>query len=118
MLHEVRAKVLKFVPVDKDGEKSKSPWSTQGVGALRLLKNKETSLVRLLMRAEPRGNVAINRALIPDLGYSADAKYVKVATANETGDGMETWMVQVKTKESAKELADAMEEHKVANKKD
>ncbi|KAF4125662.1 nucleoporin NUP2 [Geosmithia morbida] len=121
VLHEVRAKVLKFKPAsddDADKPKSKSPWSTQGVGALRILQNKETKMVRLLMRAEPRGNVAINRALIPDLVYKADEKYVKVATANETGDGMETWMVQVKTKEFAKALADSMEEHKSANKKD
>lgn len=120
-LHEVRAKALKYVSADKvegdDKPKSKSPWSTQGVGALRLLKNKETNMVRLLLRAEPRGHVAMNRAVLPNVTYKADAKYVKVMTANEKGDGLETWMIQVKTKDLAKTLAEALEKHKEANKK-
>ncbi|EFY92903.1 hypothetical protein J3458_004517 [Metarhizium acridum] len=119
--HEVRAKVLKFVPAseksDEDKPKSKSPWSTQGVGQLRLLQHKETKLVRLLLRAEPRGHVALNRALLPNLTYKADEKYVKLTTSNEKGDGLETWMIQVKTKDLAKELAELLEKNKEANKK-
>lgn len=117
----MRAKVLKFVPAgnkeDGDTPKSKSPWSTQGVGSLKLLKHEETGVVRLLLRAEPRGHVAMNRAVLPDLDYKADAKYVKLTTGGETGDGFETWMIQVKTKELAVKLAEALEEHKGANKK-
>ena len=121
VLHEVRAKVLKFVPADKqeddDKPKTKSPWSTQGVGSLRLLKHKETGVVRLLLRAEPRGHVALNRALLPDFDYKADEKYVKLTTSNEKGDGLETWMLQVKTKDLAKTLAENLEKNKEANKK-
>lgn len=121
MLHEVRAKVLKFVPADKlEGDekaKSKSPWSTQGVGPLRLLKNKETGLVRLLLRAEPRGNVALNRAVLPNMAYKSQEKYVKVTTSNEKGDGLETWMIQTKTKDLAETLAASVEEHKKLNEK-
>ncbi|CAG9949709.1 unnamed protein product [Clonostachys rosea f. rosea IK726] len=119
-LHEVRAKVLKFIPAGSEGDdkpKSKSPWSTQGVGPLRVLQNKETKLVRLLLRAEPRGHVALNRALMPEMSYKADNKYVKITTSNEKGDGLETWMIQVKTKELAIELAEALEKHKKENKK-
>lgn len=119
-LHEVKARVLKFVPAgeksDEDKPKSKSPWSTQGVGPLRLLKHKETGSVRLLLRAEPRGHIAMNRAVLPDMSYKADEKYVKMTTGNETGDGLETWMIQVKTKDLAKELAEALEKHKELNK--
>ncbi|PTB64186.1 hypothetical protein BBK36DRAFT_1124512 [Trichoderma citrinoviride] len=121
ILHEVRAKVLKFVPMGETSEgeekKAKNPWVTKGVGSLRLLKHKETSAVRLLLRAEPRGNVAMNRIVLPDLSYKANEKYVKMTTSNETGDGLETWMIQVKTKELAKELGDALEKHKAFNKK-
>jgi hypothetical protein len=121
VLHEVRAKVLRFIPAseksDEDKPKSKSPWSTQGVGQLRLLQNKESKLVRLLLRAEPRGHVALNRALMPNLTYKADEKYVKLTTSNEKGDGLETWMIQVKTKEIAKELAESLENNKASNKK-
>lgn len=121
ILHEVRAKVLKFVPMGEisEGEekKAKNPWVTKGVGSLRLLKHKETNAVRLLLRAEPRGNVAMNRIVLPDLSYKASEKYVKMTTSNETGDGLETWMIQVKTKELAKELGDALEKNKAFNKK-
>lgn len=115
-MHEVRAKVLKFVIADGE-KKTKSPWSTQGIGPLRILQHKETKQVRLLLRAEPRGNVAMNRALLPDFDYNADAKYVKLTTSNEKGDGLETWMIQVKTKDLAKELAEKLEEHKKLNEK-
>ncbi|KAK6696977.1 hypothetical protein SNK05_013640 [Fusarium graminearum] len=121
VVHDVRAKVLKFVPAgDKSDDKkpkSQSPWSTQGVGALRLLKHKETNIVRLLLRAEPRGHIAMNRAVLPDMSYKADKKYVKMTTSNEKGDGLETWMIQVKTADMAKELAEALEKNKVHNKK-
>lgn len=120
-LHEVRAKALKFI-TDKseDGDdkpKAKSPWKTEGLGQLRLLKNKDTNAVRLLLRAEPRGNVAMNRLVLPDLEYKADRKYLKITTSNDKGDGLETWMIQVKTEELSKGLAKALEENKAANKK-
>ncbi|PNY28661.1 Uncharacterized protein TCAP_01415 [Tolypocladium capitatum] len=122
VLHEVRAKVLKFLPPgDKsdsdDRAKPKSPWTTRGVGTLRLLKHKESGVVRLLLRAEPRGHVALNRALLPNMTYKADEKYVKITTSNEKGDGLETWMIQVKTKDLAKEAAEALEKNKGSNKK-
>ncbi|KAM0212881.1 hypothetical protein ACHAPA_009136 [Fusarium lateritium] len=121
VMHDVRAKVLKFAPAGEKSDdkkpKSQSPWSTQGVGALRLLKHKETNVVRLLLRAEPRGHIAMNRAVLADMSYKADKKYVKMTTSNEKGDGLETWMIQVKTADMAKELADALEKNKVHNKK-
>lgn len=59
----------------------------------------------------------MNRALMPEMSYKADNKYVKITTSNEKGDGLETWMIQVKTKELAIELAEALEKHKKENKK-
>ena len=61
--------------------------------------------------------IAINRSVLPDLDYKADKKYVKLTTSNEAGDGLETWMIQVKTEDMAKKLAEALEENKVHNKK-
>ncbi len=122
VLHEVRAKVLKFVPPGQgsdsdDKAKSKSPWTTKGVGPFRILKHKATGGVRILLRAEPRGHVALNRSLLPDMNYKAEEKYVKLTTSNDDGSGLETWMVQVKTKDLAVALAAALESHKAANKK-
>jgi len=124
VVHDVRAKIMKFEPPGKgeseDGEekKAKSPWSTKGVGPLRLLKHKTTGAVRVLLRREPTGQVALNRVVLPDFKYKAEEKYVKLTTSNDAGSGLETWMVQVKTKDLAKALAEALEKHKSANKKD
>lgn len=133
VVHEVRAKALKLVVGgESDGESGggggggdkkaaaadkKNPWKTQGVGPLRLMKHKTTGAVRMLLRAEPRGHVALNKRILPDFNYRAENKYVKVTTSNDAGTGLETWMVQVKTKELAGALAEALETHKVANKK-
>ncbi|KAL2132164.1 hypothetical protein VTI74DRAFT_4127 [Chaetomium olivicolor] len=128
-VHEVRAKAVKLVTgtdsddesgsnADKGAAKKKSPWKVMGVGPLRLLKHKTTGAVRMLMRAEPRGHVALNKAVLPNFAYKADNKYVKVTTASDDGKGLETWMLQVKTPEAAKALAAALEEHKIANKKE
>ncbi|KAL2758079.1 hypothetical protein ACRALDRAFT_2017106 [Sodiomyces alcalophilus JCM 7366] len=122
-VHEVRSKVLKFVPAseaaeDSGGEgkgKSKSPWVTRGIGPFRLLKHKTSGAVRMVVRAEPRGHVVLNRVLLPNETYKNDGKYVKLLTSNETGDGLETYMVQVKNPEVAKELAAVLEKHKGGN---
>jgi hypothetical protein len=125
-VHEVRAKAVKLVTGgDSDDEsgsnadkaKKKSPWKVQGVGPLRLLRHKTTGTVRLLLRAEPRGHVALNKVVLPEFTYKADNKYVKVTTASDDGKGLETWMLQVKTPAAAEALAAALEEHKKANKK-
>lgn len=130
VVHEVRAKALKLViGGDSEGESSgdkkaaaaaadkKNPWKTQGVGPLRFMKHKTTGAVRMLLRAEPRGHVALNKRILPDFNYKAENKYVKITTSNDAGNGLETWMIQVKTKELAAALAEALETHKVANKK-
>ncbi|KAK4241287.1 hypothetical protein C8A03DRAFT_30508 [Achaetomium macrosporum] len=126
-VHEVRAKAVKLVTGPDSDEDSgsnadkakakKSPWKVQGVGPLRLLKHKTTGAVRMLLRAEPRGHVALNKTVLPDFSYKADNKYVKVTTATDDGKGLETWMLQVKTPAAAQALAEALEEHKKANKK-
>lgn len=125
VVHEVRAKAVKLVTSsesdDESGSNAKkakqSTWKTQGVGPLRLLKNQSTGAVRLLLRAEPRGHVALNKTVLPNFTYKADAKTVKLTTATDDGKGLETWVLQVKTPVFAQALAEALEEHKVANKK-
>ncbi|KUI55472.1 hypothetical protein VP1G_02759 [Cytospora mali] len=125
VVHEVRAKALRLVQskADEDdktaSKKSNSSWKTEGLGPLRVLKHKATGAVRILLRAEPRGNVAMNKLVLPDFDYKVDkgAKWVKVACAKDDGKGLETWMLQVKTNEFAVKLAGALEENKKANKK-
>lgn len=118
MLHEVRAKVIKYIPVQKgDEDAPKSPWSTQGVGPLRVLKNKSTGTVRILLRAEPRGHIAMNKTILPDIEYAAKEKTISFVAASDDGSNLETWLLQVKKPELAKELASVLEANKSANKK-
>ncbi|KAK0616108.1 hypothetical protein B0T17DRAFT_609953 [Bombardia bombarda] len=124
VVHEVRAKALKLVDVDGDGENDneskKKEWKTQGVGPFRIMKHKTTGAVRMLLRAEPRGHVALNKTVLPNFTYKvepAGGKLVKVTTASDDGKSLESWLLQVKTPAFAQALADRLEEHKTANKK-
>lgn len=125
VVHEVRAKALRHVPVQPDDDdevkakKKAAPWQTEGLGPLRVLKHKTTGAVRILLRTEPSGKVAMNKLVLPNFEYKVEkgAKWIKVTTAKDDGKGLETWMLQVKTNEFAVKLAAALEEQKMANKK-
>lgn len=128
VVHEVRAKALRLVQSKADDDddktagkdkKTSSNWKTEGLGPLRVLRHKTTGAVRILLRAEPRGNIAMNKLVLADFDYKVDkgAKWVKVPCAKDDGKGLETWMLQVKSNEFAVKLAGALEEHKKANKK-
>ncbi|PBP19865.1 RanBP1 domain protein [Diplocarpon rosae] len=104
VLHEVRAKAQKF-------EKA---WVTKGLGFLRILKHKDTKATRMLLRADPTGTVIMNKSLVEQFKYESNAKTVKVLTAADDGKGLETWLLQVKTEDSAKKLAQILEENKRA----
>jgi nucleoporin NUP2 len=125
-VHEVRAKALKLelggdaTDGDSPAKKAETKWSTKGVGPLLLLKHKTTGKVRMLLRAAPGGHIALNKLVLPNFTYKPEpngGKYVKITTANDSGKGLETWMLQVKTKELAQSLADALEANKSANEK-
>jgi hypothetical protein len=109
-IHEVRAKALKFL--QGEGGDSSNKWETQGVGPLRVLKHKETGVSRILLRADPRGTIVLNKALLSGVKYEAQKKTVKFLTAGEHGNGIETWLLQVKTEDFAKTLAEVLEANK------
>ncbi|KAI1428645.1 hypothetical protein F5Y12DRAFT_782522 [Xylaria sp. FL1777] len=118
LVHEVRAKAIKYIPVQKgDEDQEKSPWSTRGVGPLRVLKSKTTGAVRVLLRAEPRGHIALNKTILPDVEFKPKLKTVNFVAADDNGSGLETWLLQVKTADLAVELAGVLEANKNANKK-
>jgi hypothetical protein len=110
MLHEVRAKALKFsAPKEDDGS---NPWETKGVGPLRVLKHKETNATRILLRADPSGTIVFNKGILAQINYQATGKTLKLLTAGEGGKGLETWLLQVKTPEMAEALASVLESNK------
>jgi hypothetical protein len=101
---EVRAKASQF----------DNTWQAKGTGSLRVLKHNDTNASRILIRNEA-GRIIMNKSLIPDADYTATQKTVKLMTASEDGKGLETWILQVKTAESATELAGVLEAHKKAD---
>ncbi|KAF3013566.1 hypothetical protein E8E14_010981 [Neopestalotiopsis sp. 37M] len=117
VVHEIKAKAMKYVDVkpDDDSSASKSPWQVQGVGQLRLLKHKNTGQVRILLRTAI-GAVAMNKSLLSGPTYKADKKTVRVMASKDDGSGLETWVLQVKEAADAVKLAEAFETWKASNK--
>lgn len=77
-----------------------------------MLKHKETGATRLLLRGDPTGNIVFNKSLLAKVKYTNDKKTVKILAAAEGGNGLETWLMQVKTAEIAEALAKALESNK------
>jgi hypothetical protein len=110
VIHEIRAKALKFL--QKEGEDNTNRWDSRGVGPLRVLKHKESGVSRVLLRMDPSGVIILNKALLPGVKYEHKEKTVKFLAALDDGTGMETWILQVKTPESAKALSEVLEANK------
>lgn len=108
VLFEVRAKALMFTTTAEEGSK----WTTKGLGPLRVLQDKDTKAVRMLLRADPLGTVVLNKALLSQVTYEAAAKTVKLLANADDGKSLETWLLQVKTVDLAKELAEVLERNK------
>lgn len=98
-----RAKGLKSVEA-KAGEKT---WETQGVGALRVLVNKETKRARILLRAEPSGRAVLNTAINRAIDYKVQGTSCQFLVPREDGSGMDLWVLRIK-KEAAEELENAL----------
>lgn len=97
VVHEVRARATLWIA-------DKKAFVVQGVGILRLLENEETKATRMLLRADPSGKIVLNKALLSQ-NYEAVKKTVSFLAAPEKGDGLEKWILQVKTEEMATYLA-------------
>lgn len=110
VVYEVRAKAQKFVT---EGD-SKGSWAVKGMGPLRILKHKDTQASRILMRQDPTGAIVVNKSILGGIKYKSSAKTVKVITAADSGEGMETFVLQVKTAEMATELASMLEANKAS----
>lgn len=102
---QVKAKALKW-------DSATSTWAGKGVGPLRVLKNRESRLTRVLLRQDPSGRIVLNFALSKSFAYeSSQSKTVRLPILSESGK-IETWMVRVGNDEEAKKLASALEENK------
>ncbi|CAG8984268.1 hypothetical protein HYALB_00010524 [Hymenoscyphus albidus] len=102
VIHEVRAKIQKW---------NGASWDKQGLGPLRVLRHKLTKATRILVRADPSGTIVMNKALLSG-EYKSEGKTMKITTVGDDSKPLETWLVQVKTSEFAKTLAEILQANK------
>ena len=102
VLFETRARGLKLV--------AGTGWESQGVGFLRILKNRETGRSRILLRADPSGKVILNTLLLPQVEYSHRGSNVQFLVFNEAKP--EQWTLKVKTQTLAADLVAIMQGNK------
>ena len=102
VLFESRSRGLKLI--------GGSGWVPQGVGFLRVLKNRETGRSRVLLRADPSGNIVLNTLLVPQIEYSQRGSNVQFVVFKEAKP--EQWTLRVKTENLATELSTVMQENK------
>jgi hypothetical protein len=114
-LFEAKSKALRFIseqmaPRVKGGVANN--WKTEGLGVLRLLKHKDTAKCRILLRAEPGGNIIVNANLLPNMEYSSTDQgksgALKGTLYNDREKWLERWVFKLKTKEMADELEGLM----------
>ena len=105
ILFEVRAKALMY-----DSEKKE--WPIQGLGPLRVLKDRKTGKTRILLRQDPSGRIVLNAALMSAMSYDySKPKGVKMGVATDNGK-LSTWMIKVGKDDDATRLSGVLESHK------
>ncbi|KAL4908388.1 hypothetical protein BDW74DRAFT_100290 [Aspergillus multicolor] len=98
---ETRARGLKMV----DGA-----WVSQGLGFLRILKNRTTSRSRILLRADPSGNVVLNTHLMKEIKYTLTKTNIQFLVPQAEG-APEMWALRLKAPDAPK-LNTAIQENK------
>ncbi|KAL2845655.1 hypothetical protein BJY01DRAFT_214039 [Aspergillus pseudoustus] len=100
IVFECRARALKL----------NTAWDSQGIGNVRVLKDRTTSRGRVLMRADPSGNVILNTVLQKAISYKLQGTSVQFLIPKTEGPP-EMWGIRTKPAVAA-QLATAMEETK------
>lgn len=86
-------------------------WESQGVGFLRVLKDRTTSRGRIVVRADPSGKVILNTRLMKEIRYSVAKNSVQFLVPQSEGPP-QMWALRVKTNADAERLCKSMEETK------
>ncbi|KAE8417705.1 hypothetical protein BDV36DRAFT_256199 [Aspergillus pseudocaelatus] len=100
---ETRARGLKF---------TKGAWDSQGVGFLRVLKDRTTSRGRIILRADPSGKIVLNASLMKQIDYNVNGSNSVHFLVPQADGPPEQWAIRVKNKEDAERLGTAMQETK------
>ncbi|KAI9803558.1 MAG: hypothetical protein M1825_001901 [Sarcosagium campestre] len=103
-LFEVRAKA-----VTKDPETKQDKM--QGLGPLRVRRNRDTGVTRVLMRQEKTGRVVLNTNIIKGTKYHFNKTFVMLPVLSRDANAkLTTWWIRVKTADQARDLAAVLDE--------
>lgn len=75
--------------------KLNTSWASQGTGIVRLLKHPGTGRARIILRAEPSGNIILNALLKKELDYAKTTNSVQFMVPQVDGKP-EQWAIRVK----------------------
>ncbi|ODV66605.1 hypothetical protein HYPBUDRAFT_153362 [Hyphopichia burtonii NRRL Y-1933] len=105
VLFEKKTKLMLF-----DASNTANPYTSKGLGDLKVLKNKETNKSRILVRAEGGLRVLLNTSINKDMIYDTigNGSLVRVPTINPDDKSIETFVMKVKTPDDGKNLLSAI----------
>lgn len=84
----IRAKLMEF-----DASNSTNPYVNKGLGELKVLRNKETSKSRIIIRADGSLRVLLNTLLSKDISYSSmgNGSLVRIPVLAERTKSKHMW---------------------------
>lgn len=85
-------------------------WENKGIGPLRMLRNKSTGVVSILMRLIPSGRIIANSRLIAKFTPVVDKTTVRIVIPRDAK--LVSWVMKFKTAEIASEFAKAYNDNK------
>lgn len=108
LLYEKRAKLMKYNP-----ENTSEPYTTFGVGDLRVLKSAEKGTCRVVLRADGGLRILLNAAISGNFTYESMGNGLLVRIPALNGDHqIETYIVKVKSADDGAELTAILNESK------
>ena len=98
LFEAARVKAWKYIP-------GKSAHEAQGVGPLRVLKNRETGKRRVIVRQDPNNAIIINSGFVKDGKYDFIGKSRVRCFFADRGGSLCAWQIQTKDEKVSKEMA-------------
>lgn len=108
-LYTKRTKLMLFDPSN-----SENPYTSRGLGDLKVLKNKATGKSRIVVRAEGGLRILLNTLVNKDMTYTTigNGSMVRVPTVNPTDKSIETYILKVKTADDGQSLLEVLNDAK------
>ena len=108
-LYTKRSKLMLFDPSN-----SENPYTSKGLGDLKVLKNKATGKSRIVVRAEGGLRILLNTLVNKDMTYTTigNGSMVRVPTVNPTDKSIETYILKVKTADDGQKLLEVLNDPK------